>query len=146
MRVAKAEAMKQAFDMRDFQSEVFVNKEGIAFTTKPHWAKFDEKHNASRSKAFMALYYWKYQKQKSEGLTVGQLYSETGVSYAYLKSRLIKWYAWKFIKREVVLLHGKPTFSYSLDVRGRNFVEKIIPKEWRDRYWNEMLRFKAQAP
>ena len=46
------------------------------------------------------------------------------------------------MKRELDVSNGRPVYLYSIDNRGRHFVEDIIPKEWLKEYARQIREFK----
>lgn len=126
--------MTTTFDMHQFVSKRFTNKGGEDFVTRTHFATFNDKHNASRSKIYMVLWYRRYRQGKTDGLTLGQLHRESGVGYNYLKTRLARWCAWGFIERKLTTSNSKPVYVYLIAERGRHFVEDIIPEDWLQKY------------
>ena len=133
---------KHSSSMFLFESKTFKNKDGVTCVTRPHFATFNDKHNASRSKVYMVLWYRKYQSHKNTGLTVSQLHEQTGVKYDTIKTRIALWVKWEFLKRELDVSNGRPVYLYSIDNRGRHFVEDIIPKEWLKEYARQIREFK----
>lgn len=121
-------------DMNNFTSRTFENKDGIKFETKPHFASFDEVHNASKAKALIILYHRRYKLNQASGLSLGELYHASGVGYNYLKSRIGKWCEWQYIRKTVKVQNNKPCYAYSIDERGKHFIEDILPTEWLQKY------------
>jgi predicted ArsR family transcriptional regulator len=125
--------------MRYFQSKQFTNKNGKPFRTRSHFAKFDTKHNATRSRVYMVLYWRRFKLKLSTGLTLGQLVDESSVSYKYVKTRIAKWCTWGFLQRRFTVQKGRPVYSYSIGERGIHFIRDVVPKEWLDKY-AQMIR------
>lgn len=124
--------------MQDFQERTFVNKDGVLFTTRQHFVRFSEKHNSSRAKCYMVLY------QSQKPLGVGELAALSGVDYSYIRFKVTKWLAWSFLKVTTITpAKGRPYRAYSLDDRGRTFVEQRIPETWLQRYAAEIREHRA---
>lgn len=120
--------------MKPFNSKLFINKDGKAFTTKPHYAHFNDTFNATRVRCFMVLYDRLYYKHESEGLSTSQLHQLSGGNYDYIKRKLAKWCEWGFLKRKIALVNNRPCYKYSIAERGRHFIEDIVPPLWLHRY------------
>ncbi|MFC1951815.1 hypothetical protein ACFLYI_02085 [Chloroflexota bacterium] len=129
--------------MNSFKSLTFTTKNGIRVQTKPHFATFNEKHNASRVKCYLVLYHHKYKLGNKEGLSLGELHRASGVSYSYIKTKIAWWCEWGFCDRKVALGNGKPVFRYSLGERGKHFLESVVPSEWLQYYIAEIRAFRA---
>ena len=129
--------------MAGFKPSVFITKGGVRVQTRPHFATFNEKHNASRVKCYLVLYHHRYKLQEADGLTLGELHRASGVNYNYIKSKIAFWCSWGFCKRKVALGDGKPAYRYSLDKRGKHFIEDIVPREWLEHYIRELQHNKA---
>lgn len=88
-------------------------------------ATFRGKHNEAKSKALITLL---DRKEQGDGsLTLRELARVSLVSYNYLKSRLGKWYQWKYITRRIANGKNRPVYTYSIAVRGEVFVKTRIP-------------------
>ena len=120
--------------MRYFQSKQFTNKKGKPFRTKPHFAKFNTIHNATRTRVFMILYWRRFKLKLNTGLPLGTLVDESGVKYKYVKTRITKWCAWGFLQRRFAVQKGSPVYSYSIGERGIHFIRDVVPKEWLEKY------------
>ena len=130
-------------DMSSFKPRTFITKAGRHVETRPHFATFNDKHNASKCKVLIVLYHRKYKLNDDTGLGVGELHRQSGVGYDYIKSRVTKWVDWQYLKRKVQERGtGRPVYVYSLDERGRHFIEDILPREWLQRYISEIQDFK----
>jgi hypothetical protein len=102
-------------------------------------ATFRGKHNEAKSKVLITLL---DSKEKGYGgLTLKEIARESSVSYEYLKSRLGKWYQWKYITRHVTNGSTRPVYSYSIAVRGEAFVNTRIPPEVLYRYTADLREY-----
>jgi len=131
--------LKPKFDMGQFQSRHFTNKKGKPFRTKPHFAKFNTIHNATRTRVYMVLYWRRFKLKLNTGLTLGQLVDESGAKYKYVKTRIARWCAWGFLQRRFTVKNGHAVFSYSIAERGVHFIRDVVPKEWLEKY-AQMIR------
>ena len=115
-------------------------------TYKSRFATFRGSHNASKTKTLIILHHHKYNLKLSTGLNVRQLHSESGVNYDYLRSRLGKWFKWKYVSRRA---HddgnGRPMFYYTITVRGEHFINNIVPKDVLTRYINEINQYRTNS-
>jgi len=103
--------------------------EGKLVTARPHEATFNGRHNCCKSKTLVVLYHRKQKISETTGLTLRELSLASGVSYAYLKSRLAKWVEWKYLVRKMTDGINRPVYSYLIGERGEHFVEDRIPRE-----------------
>jgi len=109
---------------------------------KPVIATFRGKHNEAKSKALITLL---DRKERGYGsLTLRELARESSVSYEYLKSRLGKWYQWKYVTRRVTDGSTRPVYSYSITVRGESFVKTRIPPGVLAIYISELKEYREQ--
>lgn len=127
----------------DFESRRYVSSKGQEFETRPHFATFNAKHNASKVKALIVLYHRAFTLRQTSGLTLGDLHRQSGVDYFYLKTRLAKWVGWKYLQKHIVCKNGKPCYSYNIAERGKHFIEDIVPAEWLKAYIAEIRTFKT---
>jgi len=111
---------------------------------QPHLASFNGIHNASKTKALIILDHYKHKLRLSTGLNVRQLHSESGVNYDYLRSRLGKWFKWKYVSRRA---HddgtGRPMFYYTIAARGEHFINHIVPNDVLARYITEINQYRT---
>ncbi len=132
--------------MSSFKPRTFVTKAGKHVETRPHFATFNEKHNASKAKVLITLYHRLLKLKLTNGLGVSELHWQSGVNYDYIKSRITKWCEWGYLKRKTQENNtGRPIYVYSLDERGRHFIEDILPREWLQRYISEIQDFKKMT-
>ena len=111
---------------------------------RPHIATFSGVHNASKAKVLIILNHRKYNLRLSTGLNVRQLHLESGVNYNYLRSRLGKWFKWKYLSRKAYDDgNGRPMFYYTIAVRGEHFIEYILPNDVFTRYINEINEYRT---
>lgn len=119
----------------NFKSSTFTTKSGKGVETKPHFASFDDKHNASKCKVLIVLYHRKHKLQDASGIGVNELHRASGVSYDYIKARVTKWVQWGYMERSVRdVKTGRPIYVYKLAARGKHFIEDILPREWLKTY------------
>ena len=109
---------------------------------QPVIATFNGRHNEAKSKALITLL--DYKEQGLGGLTLKELARQSSVSYEYLKSRLGKWYEWKYVTRRATVNVDRPVYSYSIAARGRHFVEDIIPSDVLAQYMIELKEYHNQ--
>ena len=102
-------------------------------------ATFHGKHNEAKSKALITLLGRK--ERGYGGLTLRELARESSVSYEYLKSRLGKWYQWKYITRRVTNGDIRPVYTYSIALRGEAFVKNRIPPDVLAIYISELKEY-----
>ena len=109
----------------------FTAKDGRTIEPVGHEATFRGLHNSSKAKVLLFLQWWA--KNHSGGLTGRQLNEETGVSLAYLFTRLTFWYRIRYLDRKAIDLGaGRPQFSYTLAARGSTFIQRIPPDRAQD--------------
>lgn len=132
------------FDMNTFTPKEFVNKDGIPYTTRPHYANFNNIHNASKSKVFMVLYHRRFKLGIATGLGVMELHQQSGVPYNTVNNKRKKWVEWGYLKRAIKAGKTRPFYSYSLTERGIHFVRDIIPDYWLQRYAAEIREFTSK--
>ena len=111
---------------------------------RTHLASFNGIHNASKTKTLIILDHYKYKLKSNTGLNVRQLHLESGVNYNYLRSRLGKWFKWKYVSRRA---HddgsGRPMFYYTIADRGEHFINHVVPNDVRTRYINELNQYRT---
>lgn len=120
--------------MDEFTPAMFTTKTGKLVITARHYASFDNHHNASKSKVFIVLYHRKFTLRDNTGLSARQLADHTGVSYNYVRSRIIKWTAWGYVKRSTEIVDNRPLLVYTIADRGKHFIEDILPQDALDAY------------
>lgn len=125
--------------MGQFKARIIRNKSGELIQARPHFATFNEKHNACRSKVYIILYHRKFRQFIDTGLTLKEIALLSTVDYFYIKAKIGKWVSWGFVDRKGIRLsNGKPAFCYTIGTRGRHFVEDIIPADWLKTYVDEI--------
>ena len=62
------------------------------------------------------------------GLSLGQLVSESGVKYKYVKTRIAKMVCMGIPQRGFAVQNGRPVYSYSIGERGIHFIRDVVPK------------------
>ena len=87
-------------------------------------------HNFSKTKAFLVLYDRKVHRGIDTGLGVRDLHLESGVSYDYLRTKLVKWAKWGYLNRRPVEgKNGRVTWAYTIGAKGERFIKDIVPPE-----------------
>lgn len=108
----------------------FVSKDGRLIEPVDHLACFRGKNNSSKGKVLIYLLYL-----EGKFRTARQIFFDTGVSYAYLRSRLSFWFNIRYLNRKALLpARGSPVWAYAIAERGKNFVTYRIPPEKRNEY------------
>jgi hypothetical protein len=115
----------------DLQVWPQICKGGKVVLARIHRANFKGKANSSKCKVLIVLYQYHYTKHHNNGLTLGQLHLQSGVSTEYLKTHLHKWTKWKYLNRKPVVneMTGHLCFSYEIAARGAHMLEDIAPRE-----------------
>ncbi len=122
-----------------FQPIIFTTKAGRRVETRPHFASFNEIHNASKSKVLILLYHRSHKLRAATGLGVGEISKQSGVNYDYVKARVSKWVGWGYLERTISNSSpGRPIYLYRIAKRGEHFIEDILPEEWLKRYVSEI--------
>jgi|GEM_PF-2841203 hypothetical protein len=111
----------------------FSHKDGKWHLAFAHRASLKGKNDRSKNLTLIVLYQRKYTKHLYSGLPFEELPPLLGptVSANYVENRLIRWVEWGFLKREPSINPGthKLIYLYTIDERGRNMVENIIPRQ-----------------
>lgn len=123
--------------MSEFESWTIKTEKGPV-RTRPHYATFNEKHNASRVKVYLTLYQLSLMDIK-RGLTTGEISGLSGVDSAYINNKMAKWVKWGFCEKSTpVSIHGRISNTYVLADRGLWFITEIVPHEWLEYYAAEI--------
>jgi len=131
--------------MSSFKPRTFTTRAGKHVETRPHFATFNERHNASKAKVLITLYHRLHKLRLTNGLGVAELHEQSGVGYDYIKSRVTKWCEWGYLKRSVRDNKiGRPIYVYTLDERGKHFIEDVLPREWLQHYIAEIHAFRVK--
>lgn len=110
----------------------FVSKDGREIEPVDHEAYFGGSNNNSKGKVLIYLLHIEGQFR-----TARQLHEATGVSYAYLRTRLSFWYNIRYINRKVLApARGSPCWAYAIAERGKNFLTYRLPPDKR----NELVK------
>ena len=110
-----------------------------------HIATFKGRHNSVKSKVLIVLYHRRFKLGNRTGVGVAELAGLTGCNYNYLKSRLGKWAGWRYINRSLSIgERGHPAFLYSIDDRGKRFVEERLPRVRLEQYVSEIKLGRAK--
>jgi len=122
-------------------------KDGETRLATIHKANFKGKHNASKCKILIVLYSRRFNHHDKTGLTLEQLHVVSGVSLEYLRSRITKWFSWKYIAREPVVspLTGRMCFSYTIAERGIHMLEDRAPRNKLEEWETEILNWQIST-
>lgn len=111
----------------------FISKDGRTIVPVDHTACFIGRNNSCKGKTLIWLKY-----KKGKFYTARQLHEATGVSYAYLRSRLSFWYNIRYLNRKVVSYKGRAVWAYAIAERGEHFVTERIPIEKSNEFVDEI--------
>lgn len=137
--------MPKLSNMSEFRVSSFITKAGKLVETKPHYASFNHKHNAAKSKVLIVLYHRRFNVNDNTGMGIGELHRATGANYGYLTVKVTKWCQWQYISRAVRAgERGRPIYVYSLAKRGQHFIEDVLPPEWLKQYIIDIHNFKKK--
>lgn len=113
----------------------FETKDGRLIIPVDHIADFTGGNNASKSKVLIFLLHI----GDTRYMTARELADKTGVSYSYLKARLSFWFNIRYLNRKVrAPAKGKPSWSYCIAERGRDFVLDRIPPDKKNELTGEI--------
>ena len=88
-------------------------------------ATFVGAHNKSKAIAFIFLYWW--HRSDNKPLTADGLAWHTGLPIKSLRSLLVHWYRFNYVKRSVTA-NKRPCWGYSLSSKGERFI-RYIPED-----------------
>jgi len=93
--------------------------------------------NHSKGKILVFLYVRCHQGY-SELVSTRYLHLMTGVPLATLRDRLRMWHKWHYLTRRAVDDNGRAVFHYGIAVRGKQYVEDIMPQDVFDQLVDEI--------
>ena len=101
-------------------------------------------HNLSKAKVFIILSCLKHNKVNT-GLNAQQISLSSGVSYAYLLSRLGKWHQWGYLNRRAAGSDkGRAIYNYSIAKRGEYFLNELVTTTVFNQLVEDIKAFQSQ--
>jgi len=89
--------------------------------------KLNGKFNRSKAKVLLILWLNKQRRDGADAIRSAlDLYVCTGVSYASLKSLLLKWYRWRYVSRHAIKQGSTWVWGYAITAKGTRFIEKVM--------------------
>jgi predicted ArsR family transcriptional regulator len=100
------------------------------FTRRVHIASFNGRHNHIKAACLLVLYHRRERLGILTGLDCAELAAQAGVDANYIRSKVGKWTEWKYVNQKAGNNRtGRPTFVYSLAVRGQRFIEERMSRD-----------------